>query len=133
MRKIITITSITMALLFSGMAMAAEHSYVTSIRHDIPKENVYRVNIDKVDGNEPDFSANVRVKPGSHEIVVTLVFNSMWSASMGMTQDNIYYKTFNLDVKAGKTYHIGATVDTHASKEEQDAGSFWEPVVHKVD
>jgi hypothetical protein len=135
MRKLISIAAFAATLLAFSPVFAAEHAYITSVRLDIPSENVYRVNIEKVDGSEKglSMSSNHRVPAGKHSIDISLVFNPKWSSGMDKTIDNIYHKTIEMDFAAGKTYHIGAKVDTNASADAIKDGSFWEPVLHSVD
>jgi len=121
------------AVLLSGQAVADDHGYVTGIRADQPADKVFRVNIEKVNGDEPGPSPNVRVPAGQSSITVSLVFNSLWSEKMQWTQQQIYEKEFVLDVEAGKTYFIAALVDTDASEAAQKDGSFWEPVIVKTE
>jgi len=121
------------ALLLSGPALADDHGYVTGIRSDQPGDKVFRVNIEKVNGDEPGPSPNIRLPSGENSITVSLVFNSLWSEKMQFTQQQIYQKDFVLDVEAGKTYFIGALVDTNASEAAQKDGSFWDPVIVKTE
>ena len=123
------------ALLFLSLdsAMAAKRGWLTSIASDIPTENIYRVNVNKVDGKEAGYGVNKAVKKGAREVEVSLVFNEKWSgANMRRAGSNIYYKTISIEVEPGKTYYLGAKVNTDASAEEVDAGTFWEPVIHRV-
>ena len=120
-------------VLASGAALAADHGYVTGIRADQPADKVFRVNIEKVNGDEPGPAPNVRVPAGKSSITVSLVFNSLWGETMQYTQQQIYQKDFVLEVEPGKTYFIGALVDTAASEDAQKDGSFWDPVIVKTE
>ena len=124
--------SIFLILLFSitmtGLAQAADHGYVTTEPEDHPADNIFRVNIESVNGKD-SVAINTRVPAGDNQIKVSLVFNSSWGTAMGKTQDRIYTKDMTLTVEKGKTYFLGAKVDTKASPEAQADGSFWEPVV----
>ena len=132
--KLLTIVAI-LALLALPLdsALAAKRGWLTAIASDIPADDVYRVNVNKVDGKEAGYGVNKAVKPGTREVEVSLVFNEKWSgANMRRAGSNIYYKTITIEVEKGKTYYLGAKVNTEASAEEVDAGSFWEPIVHRV-
>ena len=122
-------------LLLAGLSsplIAKEHGYITSIPMDHPAENVFRVNIEKIDGKMTNAAVNHAATPGSREVEVSLVFNPSYGVGMEKTAENVYYKTMTFDVEAGKTYFIGAKVDTHASAEAQDDGSFWEPLIYET-
>ena len=103
------------------------------MHNDLPDENVYRVNIEKINGSEKGMSANHRVSPGKHSIDVSLVFNPKWAPGMEKTMENIYYKSVEMELEAGKTYYIGAKVDTDASEDAIKDGSFWQPIVQKIE
>lgn len=129
--KIISIIILLGAPLES--ALAAKRAWVTAIAADIPANDIYRVNVNKVDGKEAGYGVNKAVKPGTREIEVSLVFNEKWAGSgMRRAGSNIYYKTIRLEVEKGKTYYLAAKVNTAASAEEQEAGTFWEPIVHRI-
>jgi hypothetical protein len=134
-RKLISIAAFSVILLAFSSVFAAEHAYITSVRDDLPNENVYRVNIEKIDGSEKglSMSSNHRVSTGKHNIEFSLVFNPAWAPGMEKTSDNIYYKSTEMEFEAGKTYHVGAKVNTNASEDAIKDGSFWQPVVHSVD
>lgn len=122
------VTAALFGLLLASAAQAADHGYVTTEPQDYPADNVFRVNIESVNGKEA-ISENTRVPVGENTVVVSLVFNSSWGTSMQETQDRIYTQTMKLAVEKGKTYFLGAKVDTAASEAAQNDGSFWEPVV----
>jgi len=125
--KIATYTFLLTVLLV-GTAQAADHGYVTTQPEDHPADNIFRVNIERVNGKDAE-ALNTRVPVGENTITVSLVFNSSFGAGMEETQDRIYTKDMKLQVEKGKTYFLGARVDTAASDEAQSNGSFWEPVV----
>jgi hypothetical protein len=122
------VTTTLFSLLMANAAQAADHGYITSEPEDHPTDQVFRVNIESVNGKEA-LSENTRAPVGENTVVVSLVFNSSWGVGMQETQDRIYTKTMKLQVEKGKTYFLGAKVDTAASPEAQREGSFWEPVV----
>ena len=114
-------------------ALAAKRGWLTAIASDIPADDIYRVNINKVDGKEAGYGVNKAAKAGAREVEVSLVFNEKWSGTnMRAAGANIYYKTITIEVEKGKTYYLGAKVNTQASAEEVAAGTFWEPIVHRV-
>ena len=122
------ISAIVLSLLMLGSVQAADHGYVTTEPEDHPKDNIFRVNIESVNGREAE-ALNVRVPVGENKVTVSLVFNSSWGTAMEETEDRIYTKEMTLNVEKGKTYFLGSKVDTKASPEAIADGSFWEPVV----
>ena len=124
---------ITLVFLPMEAALAAKRGWLATISSDIPADSIYRVNVNKVDGKEAGYGTNKSVKVGTREVEVSLVFNEKWTgANMRKAGNNIYYKTISIEVEKGKTYYLGAKVNTDATAEEVDAGSFWEPIVHRV-
>ena len=122
------LTTMLISMLMTGLAQAADHGYVTAEPEDHPKDNIFRVNIESVNGEDSE-ALNARVPVGENTISVSLVFNSSWGLRMEETQDRIYTKDMTLQVEKGKTYFLGAKVDTAATDAAQADGSFWEPVV----
>lgn len=126
------ISALTIAMLVLGQAASAEDmSHVRGLLDDSPGENVFRVSIEKVDGDEPSPGQNHHIKPGKRSVEVSLVFNPKFGTGMDETANNIYTKTMTFDVKPGTTYTLAAKVDTNASKEAQEDGSFWSPIIYK--
>jgi hypothetical protein len=115
-------------MLLLGAAHAADHGYVTSEPEDHPADSIFRVNIESVNGKDSE-SENTRVPVGENTINVSLVFNSAWGTSMQETQERTYSQDITLQVEKGKTYFLGAKVNTKATEAEQSDGSFWEPIV----
>jgi hypothetical protein len=120
--------ALLLASLLAASAQASDHGYVTSEPEDHPGDNLFRVNVQRVNGKESE-SLNTRVPTGENTVTVSLVFNSSWGNSMEHTQGRTYSKDLVLQVEKGKTYFLGAKVDTKATPEAQRDGSFWEPVV----
>ncbi|MDX1381398.1 MAG: hypothetical protein R3233_09770 [Xanthomonadales bacterium] len=119
------------AVVLAGCATSgtSDHGYVSAIPNDRPSQNIFRVNINQVDGKLASAGPNHRVDPGTHTISVSLIFNPAWGQGMQRTQDEIYYQDLEIDIEPGVTYWIGAKVDTKASAEAQRDGSFWEAMV----
>jgi hypothetical protein len=122
------ISAALFSLMMTGLVQASDHGYVTTEPEDHPDKNIFRVNIESVNGKDSE-NINERVPVGENIITVSLVFNSSWGIAEQETQDRIYTKDMTLQVEKGKTYFLGSKVDTQASAEAQANGSFWEPVV----
>ena len=122
---------IGLMLAFSQPALSEEMSHIRGLLDDSPGENVFRISIDKVEGDEPSPGQNHHIKPGKRSVEVSLVFNPKYGTGMDETANQTYSKSFTFDVKPGKTYTIAAKVDTHASKAAQEDGSFWTPIIYK--
>ena len=127
------LSAVIAMMLFATQATAHDHSFIRAIHADRPSENVFRVDIEKIDGDEPNMAHNHRIDPGKRSVEVSLVFNSKYGTGMDETQGEIYTKTITMDVVAGKTYTIAAKVDTHASEAAQKDGSFWTPFIYKTE
>jgi hypothetical protein len=119
---------------FGMLAMSAVNaergSFVKSIPQAIPSKNLFQVNIDRIDGEQPStFSTNLPVKPGTHTLVVRI------EAAYGLTnmKDVVEVaKEMTLEVEAGATYLIAGEINPHATSEQQRAGDYWKPAVHQV-
>jgi hypothetical protein len=132
MKKFLSVFGIAAVLLFSTLAMAKDHGFITGLYKAAPADGVFQVNIEKIDGKDTMSGVNKEVKAGTRSIEVSLVFNPAWGTGMNMTEENIYYQTISVDVEAGKTYTLAAKVNTHASSEQQKDGSFWEAIIYKT-
>lgn len=126
------VLAITIALSFSSLAIAGEHGWVTSIARAVPQDQVYRVNIQRIDDKQPIDARQYRVDAGEHKIRVSLILEPQFAPKLDrITHREIYAKTVTVDVKDGKRYEIGGKVDPDASDEAQRDGSFWEPIVYR--
>lgn len=132
MRNMIAALTTILLLAVSAVAPAYDHGMVSSIPHDHTSDQVFRVNIEKIAGEEPSPGANHYAHVGKNTITVSLVFNSSWGKNMADTQKYIYMKDIEIEVEKGKHYFIGAKVDTSASEAAQADGSFWNPVIAEV-
>jgi len=128
----VSLATTLFAMLFATAAFAAEHGYVSAIMEPDPKEKLFPVNIEQINGKEIELGPINRLPVGSNEVLVSLVFNASWGSGMAATQEQIYTKTIKLDVEKGKTYYLGAKVDTDASAQAQADGSFWTPEIVRV-
>jgi len=121
---------IGLGMLAMSAVYAERGSFVKSIPQAIPSKNLFQVNIDRIDGEQPStFSTNLRVKPGTHTLVVRI------EAAYGLTnmKDVVEVsKEMTLEVEAGTTYLIAGEINPDATSEQQRAGDYWKPVIHKV-
>jgi hypothetical protein len=121
---------IGLGMLAMSTVNAERGSFVKSIPQAIPSKNLFQVNIDRIDGEQPStFSTNLPVKPGTHTLVVRI------EAAYGLTnmKDVVEVsKEMTLEVEAGATYLIAGEINPDATSEQQRAGDYWKPVVHQV-
>lgn len=121
---------IGLGMLAMSAVNAERGSFVKSIPQAIPSKNLFQVNIDRIDGEQPStFSTNLPVKPGTHKLVVRI------EAAYGLTnmKDVVEVsKEMTLEVEAGATYLIAGEINPDATSEQQRAGDYWKPVVHQV-
>ncbi len=121
---------IGLGMLAMSAVNAERGSFVKSIPQAIPSKNLFQVNIDRIDGEQPStFSTNLPVKPGTHTLVVRI------EAAYGLTnmKDVVEVsKEMTLEVEAGATYLIAGEINPDATSEQQRAGDYWKPVVHQV-
>ncbi len=121
---------IGLGMLAMSTVNAERGSFVKSIPQAIPSKNLFQVNIDRIDGEQPStFSTNLPVRPGTHTLVVRI------EAAYGLTnmKDVVEVsKEMTLEVEAGATYLIAGEINPDATLEQQRAGDYWKPVVHQV-
>ena len=121
---------IGLGMLAMSAVNAERGSFVKSIPQAIPSKNLFQVNIDRIDGEQPStFSTNLRVKPGTHTLVVRI------EAAYGLTnmKDVVEVsREMTLEVEEGATYLIAGEINPDATSEQQRAGDYWKPVIHKV-
>jgi len=134
MKRVIVLAVLAVTAIFTAQVLAHDAGYLTTVPNSYPGKSVFQVNIEKVDGKEGGLGVNTSVKPGSHEVRVSLVFDPRWGdAALSLTERDIYYANMTVDVEAGKTYFLGAKVNLQATTEEVSAGTFWEPIVFRVE
>lgn len=121
-----------LAMIFSTAALAAEHGFITGLLHAEPRDNLFPVSIEQINGKDAEFGPEYPAHVGTNKVLISLVFNAEWGEGMSQTQDNVYSKVIEVEVEKGKTYYIGAKVDTNASEAAQEDGSFWTPVIAEV-
>lgn len=116
-----------------GLSSAGGHGWIGSIARAVPSDQVYRVNIQQIDGKQRVYARNYRVDAGEHKVRVSLVMEYDFATNLKrITSGQIYVKTLTVDVEDGKRYEIGGQVDPDASDEAQRDGSFWKPVVYRA-
>src|SRR5210317_873758 len=121
---------IGLGMLAMSAVNAERGSFVKSIPQAIPSKNLFQVNIDRIDAEQPStFSINLPVKPGTHTLVVRI------EAAYGLTnmKDVVEVsREMTLEVEEGATYLIAGEINPDATSEQQRAGDYWKPVIHKV-
>ncbi|MDH3895008.1 MAG: hypothetical protein OES78_10675 [Chromatiales bacterium] len=121
---------IGLGMLAMSAVNAERGSFVKSIPQAIPSKNLFQVNIDRIDAEQPStFSTNLPVKPGTHTLVVRI------EAAYGLTnmKDVVEVsREMTLEVEEGATYLIAGEINPDATSEQQRAGDYWKPVIHKV-
>ena len=131
-RWLIRILAVAITVSCTGWVLAAEHGWATSVMKAYPSDQVYRVNIQRVDGKQPIDSREYRLDTGEHTIRVSLVLETQWAPKLRrITANEIYSKEITFTVEDGTTYFIGGKVDPDASDEAQRDGSFWDPVIYE--
>ena len=65
----------------TGSVFAGEHGWVTSVMKANPADQVYRVQIYKVDGKQFD-AREYKLDVGEHTIDVTLVLETQWAPKL---------------------------------------------------
>ena len=115
----------------SGGAFAGGHGWVTSIMNSVHSDQVYRVNIYKVDGKQFD-AREYKLDAGEHTIWVTLVLDTQWTPKLQrIAGAGIYEQAITFTVEDGITYELGGKVDPDASDEAQKDGTFWKPIIYR--
>ena len=121
---------IGLGMLAMSAVNAERGSFVKSIPQAIPSKNLFQVNIDRIDAEQPStFSTNLPVKPGTHTLVVRI------EAAYGLTnmKDVVEVsREMTLEVEEGATYLVAGEINPDATSEQQRAGDYWKPVIHKV-
>lgn len=119
-----------LGLLAVAVASAEHGSFVKSIPQAIPGKNLFQVSISRIDGEQPSsFRENIPLEPGNHTLVVEI------EAAYGLTNLKEVAevpKELAITVESGATYLIAAEINPDATLDQQRAGDYWKPVVHKV-
>jgi hypothetical protein len=115
----------------SGWVIAGEHGWVTSIMQAYHSDQVYRVQIYKVDGKQFD-AREYKLDVGEHTIGVTLVLETQWAPKLARIAGGATYEqAITFTVEDGVTYELGGKVDPDASDEAQRDGTFWKPIIYR--
>ena len=120
------------AFLCCTSVFAAESGYIMSMPYAISAENIYKVRIVKIDGQDQQPATRYRVSTGSHVLTVNLMLDVYWTPNLTGSQTSTHSKTFNVTIEDDTTYQVGAKVDVDAPLESQLDGSFWEPILYKA-
>ena len=100
-----------------------------SLPYALSEENIYKVIIEKIDGEDQLPATTYRVSTGSHVLSVNLMLDVHWTPNLTGPQATTHTKRFNVTIEDGMTYQIAAKVDVDAPLESQLDGSFWEPIL----
>jgi len=111
---------------------AAEAGYVMSLPYAISEENIYKVIIEKIDGQDQLPATRYRVSTGSHVLTVSLMLDVHWTPKLTGAQETTPTKRFNVTIEDGMTYQLGGQVNVDAPIDSQLDGSFWEPILYKT-
>ena len=120
------------ALLYYTPVIAADSGYVMSLPYAISEENIYKVRIKKIDGQDKQPATRYRVSTGSHVLTVNLMLDIYWTPNLTGSHEKTHTKRFDLTIEDGTTYQVGARVNIDAPIESQLDGSFWEPILYKA-
>ena len=125
------IIAVAFMIACTGWVIAGEHGWVTSIMKADPADQVYRVQIYKVDGKQFD-AREYKLDVGEHTIDVTLVLETQWAPKLKRIAGGATYEqAITFTVEDGVTYELGGKVDPDASDEAQRDGTFWKPIIYR--
>ena len=110
---------------------AGDVGWIRNMPNAVVKDQVYRLNIQRINGKNPMPSHRYTVAAGEATIRVSLILEALWTPKLRGIQNDIWMKQFKMNVEAGTTYIIGGKVNPDASREEQQSGNFWHPVIYK--
>ena len=120
------------ALLYYTPVIAADSGYVMSLPYAISEENIYKVRIKKIDGQDQQPATRYRVSTGTHVLTVNLMLDIYWTPNLTGSQEKTHTKRIGLTIEDGTTYQVGARVNIDAPIESQLDGSFWAPILYKA-
>ena len=103
-----------------------------SLPYAISEENIYKLIIEKIDGQVQLPATRYRVSTGSHVLTVSLMLDVHWTPKLTGAQEATPTKRFYVTIEDGTTYQLGGQVDVDAPIDSQLDGSFWEPILYKT-
>ena len=121
-----------LSLPFSWPVQAAGQSWLMSIPYAISSEHIYKVVIERIDGQAGTSAIRYPLSVGEHTITVSLQLDVEWSPDLVETPGQPHYKQIKVSSEAGKTYQIAGRLDINAPAESQLDGSFWKPIIYKI-
>ena len=125
--------AIIISMSAAGLVFAGDHGWIMSVPKVIVEDQVYQVNIQRINGKNPMTAHEYRVDAGEATIRVSLVLEPRWAPDLTIAKNEIATQEFTMTIESGMTYQIGGKVDPHASNEAQRDGTFWQPVIHRED
>lgn len=129
--KLVAVTTLLALACIPATAVAKEHGFVMSIMNVIPQEQMYKVQVQRIDDKNPQPAKEYYVAAGEHTFRVSLVPDPTWSPKLMYANHEIAVGEITIDIEDKTTYQIAGKVDPDASEEAQRDGSFWTPVVYK--
>ena len=103
-----------------------------SLPYAISAENIYKVTIEKIDGQEQKPATRYRLHTGRHVVTVSMMLDVFWTPNLTGSQEITHTKKFDVTIEAETTYQLAAKVDLDAPLESQLDGSFWEPILYQA-
>ena len=124
--------SLMAVILYCASVFATDSGYIMSLPYAISEENIYKVSIEKIDGQDQQAATRYPVSAGRHVVTVNLMLDLIWTPNLGGSQNATLTKNFDVTIENGTTYQLGAKVDVDAPLESQLDGSFWEPILYRT-
>jgi len=132
--KLTNVLVVLFLVLMAGSPVQSdEYGYITSIAYPVVEDEVFKVNINQIDGQNASGTVNYPATAGTHVVTLSAVPDPTLMPPLPYARSDIYYGEITVEVEAGKTYQLAAKVNPDATKEQQQSGDFWEPVLYKVE
>jgi len=133
MSKSATFLTVLMLLSAASSVIAADWAWLLSVPRAYSEEQVYKVQIQEIDGEAQKELLRYAVTPGPHKVRVQMMLEVEWDPALAEAPRGPGWKEMEVDVVAGKTYQLAAKLNADAPIEAQLDQSYWEPFVFRVD
>jgi len=116
----------------SAFVPATGQSWLMSIPYAVSSEHIYKVVIERIDGQPGKSAIRYPLTAGEHTITVSLKLDVEWSPDLVEAPGQLHFKQIKISAEDGKTYQVAGRLDISAAAESQLDGSFWEPIIYKI-
>jgi hypothetical protein len=109
-----------------------ETAFIRSLPYAVSEEQVYKVRIERINGDAVAAALSYSVPAGRTDVEVSMLLHIEWQLPEGVQAGTPESGTLVVETEPGLMYELAARVDTGADEEAVANGQFWSPIVYRV-